>query len=267
MRIRRFTRLQRLFHVLLMLTFMVQATTGLGRLYIETAWGRSVAGLFGGYTGCLAVHKWVGGVMLILFGLHVLYALWIIASGRSRGQDTLLPRVSDAKQFLRHTGWILGLCAEPRFDRWTWWEKFDYWAVFWGMVVLGGAGLILIDPLASSPVMAGGGLDVALWVPRIEAVLAIAHVVLIHFFVAHLRRTHFPMDKAMFEGSVPLAEAEAERPAWVERLRGEGRLDIQGGAGAQGIVRAVYFVFGYAVVVCGVVLVVYGLLNARLVTW
>lgn len=266
MRIRRFTPMQRAFHLLLILTFMTQAATGLGRLYVETVWGKSLAALFGGYDGCLRVHVWVGVLMLVLFVLHLLYALGLMATGRARGPDLLLPRLSDLGQFLRHTGWMLGLCAEPRFDRWTWWEKFDYWAVFWGMVVLGATGLLLADPLASSRVMAGWGLNVALWVHRIEALLAIGHVVLIHFFVAHLRRRHFPMDTAMFEGGVPLADVEEERPAWAERLRGGA--GAGGAAGrAPALVRAAYYVFGYAVVVGGVALLVYGLVNAPRVTW
>lgn len=267
MRIRRFTITQRLFHLLLMLTFMVQAATGLGRLYIETAWGRGLAGVFGGYDSCLVVHKWVGVVMLSLFALHVLYGVALLLAGRLRGEDTLLPRFGDLGQFLRHTGWILGLCAAPSFDRWTWWEKFDYWAVFWGMVVLGGTGLLLFDPLASSRVMAGWGLNVAMWVHRIEALLAIGHVVCIHFFVAHLRRTQFPMDEAMFNGGVSMRDMRTHRPAWLSRLSRQGRLDNLAVPEPSGAARALYFVVGYSVVACGVFLVVYGLINFGRVSW
>jgi len=265
--IRRFTPVQRLFHLLLILTFMIQAATGFGRLYIETAWGKSLAGVFGGYTGCLAVHKWVGILMLVLFLLHIVYAVVQIARGKVRGRDSLLPRLSDVGEFLQHTAWIFGLARQPRFDRWTWWEKFDYWAVFWGMVILGGTGLILYDSVASSRVIFGWGINVALWVHRVEAILAILHVVLIHFFVAHLRRTHFPMDRAMFEGAVEVEDAQEQRPAWIERLRATGGLEGHAASGAPAAMRAVYFVLGYAVVVCGVVLVIYALINAPRVTW
>lgn len=266
MKIRRFTTVQRLFHLLLILTFMTQAATGMARLYIETVWGKSLASIFGGYTGCLTVHSWVGVFMLVLFALHILYALGTII-GKKSPHDSLIPRPSDVRDFLRHTGWILGICKEPEYDRWTWWEKFDYWAVFWGMVILGGTGLILIQPLAASRVMAGWWINVALWVHRIEAVLAIGHIVLIHFFIAHLRRSRFPMDMAMFEGAIPLEEAKAERPAWVARLTASGSIDAAHGRTAPLIMRAVYFVFGYAIVVCGAALLIYGLVNAPYVTW
>jgi len=48
-RIRRFSPLQRLFHLFLMLTFLTQASTGLARMFIETRWGKNLAGFFGGY--------------------------------------------------------------------------------------------------------------------------------------------------------------------------------------------------------------------------
>ncbi len=66
--------------------------------------------------------------------------------------------------------------------------------------------------------MPGWVFNVLLWVHRIEALLAIAHVTTIHFFIGHLRRHNFPMDLAMFEGSVDLEKARHERPAWVERM-------------------------------------------------
>ena len=42
--------------------------------------------------------------------------------------------------------WFVGLGPKPVFERWTYWEKFDYWAVFWGVVIIGTSGLILWFP-------------------------------------------------------------------------------------------------------------------------
>ena len=65
-RIKRFSPAQRVFHLLLMLSFLTQATTGLARLYVETNWGRFLASLFGGYNKTLTIHWWVGLFMLVL---------------------------------------------------------------------------------------------------------------------------------------------------------------------------------------------------------
>lgn len=266
-RIRRFTPVQRLFHLLLMLSFLTQAATGLSRLYIETGWGRSLAAWFGGFEGALAVHKWVGLFMIALFLLHLLYLLVTIKGRYFAGPDTLLPRPKDVGDFFRHVGWFFGLNKPPRFDRWGYWEKFDYWAVFWGMVIIGTTGLILYDPLHSSRYIQGWGLNIALWVHRIEAILAIGHVFIIHFFIAHIRPHSFPMDTAMFDGGVDLDKTEHERPAWIERLKSRDVLGRLSTSSAPGMVRVAYFVFGYAVVVSGVLLVIFGLVNAPRITW
>ena len=141
------------------------------------------------------------------------------------GPDSLVPRPADIVQFFKHIGWFLVIGKAPEFDRWGYWEKFDYFAVFWGMIILGTTGLLLAFPLSSTKVIPGWGLNVAFWIHRIEALLAMAHLFIIHFFIAHLRRHNFPMDRAIFEGSADLNAARHERPAWIARLEQSGELD------------------------------------------
>lgn len=164
--------------------------------------------MFGGYEAALTVHKYVGIFMICGFLIHVLYLLfridWQDFPRSLFGPDSLLPRPKDIKDFFQHIGWFFGMTRAPQFDRWGYWEKFDYWTVFWGMVIMGGTGLILVYSMAASRLMPGWGLNVTFWIHRIEAILAMAHVFIIHFFIAHLRRHNFPMDRAMFEGSVDI---------------------------------------------------------------
>ena len=266
-RIKRFTPAQRVFHLLLILSFLTQATTGLTRLYIETNWGRFLASIFGGYNQALTIHWWVGLFMLALLGVHVLYVLlridWRRFPKSIYGPDSLLPRREDLGQALQHAGWILGLKQLPRFDRWGYWEKFDYLAVFWGITLLGITGVILYNPVFFSNYMPGWVLNVLLWVHRIEAVLAIVHVATIHFFIGHLRRHNFPMDLVMFEGSVDLEKARHERPAWVERLEQNGNFHHTLVDNTSNALRVFYYVFGYSVIACFIYLLVNGLANVR----
>ncbi|MEW6672303.1 MAG: cytochrome b/b6 domain-containing protein [Thermodesulfobacteriota bacterium] len=270
-RIKRFTPLQRIFHVLLMISFLTQGVTGLARMYIETAWGRWLAWLVGGYESALLVHKVVGILMLCGFGLHGLYLILTVNWRRFPqslfGPDSLLPRLTDVKQFFQHVGWFLGIAQPPRFDRWGYWEKFDYWAVFWGMVIMGGTGLILAYSLIATRFMPGWVLNVVIWIHRIEAILAMAHVFIIHFFVVHFRSHNFPMDMAMFEGSVALGAVRYEKPAWIERMEKSGELDHVRVAGS-GLGRLTFFyLFGYAAVATGVFLLIGGLVNSPFITW
>jgi cytochrome b subunit of formate dehydrogenase len=266
-RINRFTPAQRLFHLLLMLSFLTQASTGLARLYIETNWGRFLASIFGGYNMALTIHWWVGIFMLALLGVHVIYVLihidWWRFPKSVYGPDSLLPRKEDLFQALQHIGWLLGIKEAPRFDRWGYWEKFDYLAVFWGITLLGGTGLILYNPIFFSRYIPGWLLNVLLWVHRIEAILAIAHVGTIHLVIGHLRRHNFPMDLAIFEGSVDLEKVRHERPAWVERLEQGGGPQKASVRYTPATLRFAYYVFGFSVVGCFLYLVVNGLMNAK----
>ncbi len=266
-RIKRFTSAQRFFHLMLIFSFVTQAATGLSRLYIETDWGRFLASLFGGYEQALFIHKWVGVFMLVLFCVHVLYVIsridWRRFPKSVYGPDSLLPRLEDAGQARQHLGWILGMNKWPSIDRWGYWEKLDYWGVFWGLCVLGSTGLILFNPVYSSRYMPGWVFNVLLWVHRIEAILAMGHVFTIHFFIGHLRRHNFPMDLAMFEGSVDLEKVSEERPAWVERMTQEGILQNAMVSSAPLGLRIVYRIFGFAIITCGLYLLINSLVNVR----
>lgn len=270
-RIRRFTPTQRIFHLGLILTFLTQGATGLARMYIETSFGKRLAWIFGGFEASLTVHKVVGIFMIFGFIIHIIYLLgsvrWREFPGSLFTSESLIPRPKDIKEFLQHGGWFFGLAKAPEVDRWGYWEKFDYWAVFWGIPILGITGILLAYPLAASEIIPGWGLNVAFWVHRIEALLAMAHVFVIHFFIGHLRRQNFPMDRAMFEGSVDLDHARHERPDWVNRLEEKGELQDHLVPEASLAARALYYAFGYSAMIVGVLLLIGGLVNSRSITW
>ncbi len=270
MRLRRFTVLQRLFHLFLMISFLVQAATGVGRMYAETDFGNTLLIAFGGFHNALFWHKLVGIFMLVLFGIHLLYILIVATKLKYKaisGPDSILPNLTDLQMMAKHLGWMVGRQKNPEFERWGYWEKFDYWAVFWGMVIIGGTGLILYNPLSSSAIMPGWMINVAFWVHRIEAILAMAHVFLIHFAIAHLRRHSFPMDRAMFAGGTDLDSAKEERAAWIARLEQEGRLkrltspDIP----VPGLVLS--YLIGFSAILLGLYIIIGGIANSRYITW
>ncbi len=266
-RIKRFTESQRIFHLALMLSFVIQASTGLSRMYASTDWGHFLLFLFGGYTNALFIHKITGIFMLVSLAFHLVYILMKINlknfPNSLFGPDSILPRIEDARQAVRHAAWIVGLGECPKFDRWTYWEKFDYWAVFWGITILGTTGLILYSPVFSSRFIPGWTINVFLWIHRIEAVLAMGHVFIIHFFIGHLRRQHFPMDLVMFEGSIDIQKLKHERSSWVERLETNGRLPGLIVKRTSVFWRRFYYLFGSIVLVLCLYLLVNGILNTE----
>ena len=112
----------------------------------------------------------------------------------------------------------------PRFDRWTYWEKFDYWADAAGTFIIGGSGLLLAFPIAASVLFPGWIFNVAMIVHGYEALLAVGFIFTVHFFNAHLRVEKFPTDTVIFSGQLSEAEMREERPLQFERLEREGKL-------------------------------------------
>ncbi|MEJ2155390.1 MAG: cytochrome C [Desulfobacteraceae bacterium] len=263
-RIKRFGVIDRVFHLFLILTFLTQTATGFGRLYYTTAWGKRIGALFGGYESSLLVHKWVGIIMLIGFIVHTVFLLFKVDWRRPKaslfGPDSLIPTFRDFVHLGQRIRWFFGLGAAPRIGRWSYWEKFDYWAVYWGMPLLAITGLMLMYPIWTSRWAPGWILNVAALLHRAEAILAAAYIFIVHFFIGHLRPTSFPMNEAMFSGSVPLPEAKEEKPGWVEQMQQQGRLELAAANPPSTMYRVIYFLFGYAALGIGVYLLINGIL-------
>jgi len=258
MNIRRFTLTQRVFHALMAFSFMAQSVTGFARLYGEGVWGERLAGLFGGQEGVLAAHKAGGIFMVALLLAHVVHVLFTSPRGLIPGPDSMMPRIRDVTDFFRHVGWMLGLNKHPSLDRWAYWEKFDYWAVFWGVAIIGGSGLLLVDPVASARYVPGWWLNLALALHHDEAFLAMGYIFLIHFTVAHMRRSRFPMDMAIVSGRMPMDEVRHERGDWEARLLASGGA-VSDSAALNPAGRGVALGVGWAVVLCGWLLALWGL--------
>ena len=226
---RRFSRAQRIMHAFLMLSFTGCALTGLPLLFAGEAWATTVARMLGGFELAGAIHRVCAVVMVVLFVGHVLHlAVRAFAGGDLRrlawGPDSMVPQPQDAIDLWGHLKWFVGRGPQPKFDRWTYWEKFDYWAVFWGMFIIGGSGLLLWFPMFFAKFLPGWIFNVATLVHGEEALLAVGFIFTIHFFNGHLRPEKFPMDTVIFTGRISEHELQEERAVEYERLQREGRL-------------------------------------------
>jgi cytochrome b subunit of formate dehydrogenase len=120
--------------------------------------------------------------------------------------------------------WFLGFGPRPKFDRWTYWEKFDYWAPFWGVTIIGVSGVLLWVPHVTAQYLPGWVFNVATIFHGEEAFLAAVFLFTVHFFNNHFRPDKFPLDVVMFTGSVPLEEFVREHPLQYQRLVDRGEL-------------------------------------------
>jgi thiosulfate reductase cytochrome b subunit len=226
---RRFNRTERIMHSLLMLSFVGCALTGLPLLYSAKPWATVLARLLGGFQAAGAVHRVCAFVMLVTFATHLVVVVRraIVRKnfmGLLWGPDSMVPQPQDGIDIYRNFKWFLGLGPQPQFDRWTYWEKFDYWAVFWGMAIIGGSGLLLWFPVSLAHLLPGWMFNLATLIHGEEALLAVGFIFTIHFFNSHLRPEKFPMDTVIFTGRISEHELKQERAVEYERLVREGGL-------------------------------------------
>ena len=265
---RRFDRVERGMHALLMVTFIGCALTGLPLLLADEKWSSVLVRLFGGFEGAGLIHRICAAVMIAIFVLHVL-RVFLRALQRNDllgvlwGPNSMVPQPQDIIDIYRHVKWFVGAGPRPQFDRWTYWEKFDYWAVFWGMFIIGGSGLLLWFPEFFAIFLPGWAFNIATLVHGEEALLAVGFIFTIHFFNGHLRPEKFPMDTVIFTGRIPEHEMKEERATEYARLTSTGRLKAaEIGPPSQGSIAFGRIVGGAAVIagVITIILIFYSLL-------
>jgi len=225
----RFDPPTRWLHAVIMITFLGLSATGMPLLFSDAPWARLLAALFGGFHGAGLFHRAFGATLLaaVVWHVgHVAYRAFVRAEkGLFWGPDSMMLQPKDAVDLYRQMKWFVGLGPQPKFEHFTYWEKFDYWAVLWGTAIMGAAGLVLWFPVAASRILPGWMFNVALFVHGAEASLAIGFIFVVHFFNGHLRPGKFPMDLVIFTGSVPSDELRHERAAEYERLVRTGALE------------------------------------------
>jgi cytochrome b subunit of formate dehydrogenase len=227
----RFTRLQRTLHACMIVSFLSLALTGLSLKFSYTPWAVKLSHILGGFQTAGFIHR---AAALIMFGtfithLYDLYRLKKTEYGSWRklllGPNTMLPTRKDLQQFAGTMKWFVGVGPRPQYGRWTYWEKFDYFAVFWGIFIIGSTGLTLWFPIFFTRFLPGSFINVATIIHSDEALLATGFIFTVHFFNTHLRPEKFPMDTTVFTGHVPLAELRRDKPLEYEALVASGQLE------------------------------------------
>ena len=227
--VRRFSWQWRLAHLVLAVAVMALVLTGTAVLYADAFWAPTVMQWIGGPKVAAVIHRIGAVAFAIIFFGHIavsLYNTLIKGWGTFRwfGPYSLLPRWQDFKDAAAMFRWFLGKGPRPVFDHWTYWEKFDYWAPFWGMFIIGVSGVMLWFNDFTSQYLPGWVFNVATIVHGEEAFLAAVFLFTVHYFNCHFRPDKLPQDIVMFTGTTPLEEFKAERQVEYQRLVASGKL-------------------------------------------
>jgi cytochrome b subunit of formate dehydrogenase len=219
----------RLAHLAFAVIMFVLILTGITALYPATTWAPKVAAALGGPHGMGVIHRICAALFIGIFVIHFLYVAQKLLRDRSFrwfGPDSLVPNWKDLADIWHMFKWFVGKGEKPKFDRWTYYEKFDYWAVFWGVNIIGWSGLMLALPEVTARYLPGWVFNIATMVHGEEAFMAAVFLFTVHFINNHLRPEKMPPpDVVMFTGTQSLEEFQREHPAQYQRLVDSGELE------------------------------------------
>jgi len=228
---RRFSRLQRTMHIIMMLSFFTLALTGMALKFSYMPWAQAVSNFLGGFDSMGFQHRVGAFGLLIVFILHA----YDIVSYKRKTKQTMLQIITgpdsiifngrDLKEFIQSIKWFFGMGERPNYGRYTYWEKFDYFAVGWGIIIIGTTGLVLWFPEIFTRVVPGWAVNVATIIHSDEALLAVGFIFSIHFFNTHFRPDKFPMDPVIFTGRLSVDELKYDKPGEYEEQVESGELE------------------------------------------
>jgi formate dehydrogenase gamma subunit len=214
----RFTVRQRTEHFLVMTLFILLSVTGLPQKYFDSSWAHWFINAVGGIDRVRWFHRVAGLSFTGMTALHLMSAIYAVAIGRS--QLTIVPNKKDFEDAVRTLNYYLGRTDAPaRFDRFDYRQKFEYWGLVLGAVVVIVTGLILYFPILFTRFFPGELIPAAKVAHSNEGLMAFLVVIVWHIYNAHFNPDVFPFDKTIFTGKISLERMHHEHPLELERLK------------------------------------------------
>jgi cytochrome b subunit of formate dehydrogenase len=232
---RRFSAFDIILHFTMMVTFIGLVLTGIPLKFSHAPWASGLMRFMGGASLAGLIHRICAAITFAYFGVTLGYIVYFLFYKkipgnpnflyRLFGPDSLCPRWKDIEDIIGTIRWFFNKGPRPSYDRWTYWEKFDFLAVFWGMFAIGLSGLMLWLPEYFAIFLPGWIFNIATIVHSDEALLASGFIFTVHLFNTHLRPSKFPIDTVIFTGKLPKYEMIEERQVQYERMVAQGRLE------------------------------------------
>ena len=219
----RFDEHQRVQHVLMMSSFITLALTGLPQKFSDLSVSQWWVSTLGGLEMVRIIHRTAGVIMLTDCMYHLAYLVYRMGFQGRMGPLRMLPTPKDGIDMVQTIFYFLGLQErKPKFDRFNYIEKFDYWAVFWGIAMIGTSGLLLMFPVLATRVLPGQALPIAITIHSDEAILAVGWILIVHMFNVHLAPWVFPFSPAIFTGKMTARQCAEDHPLEWERIVAKG---------------------------------------------
>lgn len=210
----RFTVSQRIEHWLMVISFTALAVTGLPQKFAGDGWAETIIAWFGGIEIVRVIHHVAAIVLLLAAIYHGISLMYQVIVRRTRW--TMYPQLQDAVDAINAVLYNLGVRKqEPRYDHFSFAEKFEYWALVWGTLVMAFTGFMLWNPIITTRFLSGDVIPAAKAAHGAEAILAVLAVLVWHFYNVHLRS----FNRSMFTGKLTAHDMEHEHGLELELVQ------------------------------------------------
>lgn len=218
----RFTGIQRAEHAAVMTLFTLLAITGLPQKFFDQAWAQTLMGLLGGVDAARWIHRMAGVLFTLVTVVHLARLTYLVAAGRT--SLALVPTRQDFRDAITTLRYYLGLSDHhAKFDRFDYKQKFEYWGMILGSLVVVITGLILLYPIEITQWLPGALIPIAVVAHSNEGLLAFLTIITWHIFNACLTPEVFPIDTTIFTGRISEERMRHEHPLEYERLVANGQ--------------------------------------------
>jgi formate dehydrogenase subunit gamma len=213
----RFSLRQRVEHASVGLFFIVLAATGLTQEFFPMHWAEWMILEMGGIDRVRWIHRTAGiGLAIVVFSHVIVSVLQVV---RGRAMPTMVPTRKDFEDVIIMTRYYFRLSDEqPRFDRYDYRQKLEYWGLILGSLIMTVTGLMLYFPVLTTRFLPGEVIPAALIAHGREGLLAFLVIITWHFFNSHLSPEAFPIDTSIFTGKIRRERMEKEHPLEYERM-------------------------------------------------
>ena len=208
---------ERIQHVLLLSSFTILVLTGFALKFPDTWWVAPMREIEGGMNLRGLIHR-IAALVMVGTALYHIYFLLITKRGRFELKE-MLPKVKDVFDTVENLKYLSGISSEkPRFKRFNYIEKSEYWALIWGTFVMVATGFVLWFEVEAMKFFPKWISDVTETIHYYEAWLATLAIIVWHFYYVIFNPDVYPMNWTWLTGKISKEEMEHEHPLELEEI-------------------------------------------------
>ncbi len=224
-KIRRFSTARIIEHLVLIVVFTTLAATGLSQKFYYLKVSQWLIFTLGGIDTVRLIHHYAGAAFAVLALVHITVAtlgIWLL-----RWQPSMFVTKKDILDAVHNIRYYIGLENSTAVcDRYDYKEKFAYWLVLTGGVIMGMTGFTLWFPITIAKYLPGEAIPLAKAMHSNEALLIFLLITIWHVYDSIFSPDVFPLDTSIFTGYTTREKMRRLHPLELARLEGKSPEEI-----------------------------------------